>query len=358
MYRKLGLLSVPIGVAALIALTLLPGFGVAQQSLIGGTSIRTDRNQYRIGDVISICYSIPPGPTPIMLIDQTPDGRQTVILQGVDDSTGGCFQSTVTPPVGTECLRLLVFTSNFPAPYVAVGQAVPAISTGLIGDATACFRVLEAVGPLPPPSTGVTISTDRRQYVDGDPILVCFNVPVAGAAVVTDILADGRMNTAFANDVNAGTTCLPQGAVRAGPALGNECLRLDAYLSRGASLYGSNQVCFQVTPRVQPQPAPIGPGLRTNKTQYRVGEFVQICYALQGPGQVTLILAGPSGGGGQILNAQDNGTGGCTAIQATLPFGRWCATMTWIGSVDPRGTAPGQLSSLNSQACYQVIGQG
>lgn len=355
MYRRLALLSTPLGLIFVIAIMVLPGSGAAQQS-VGGTSIRTDRNQYRIGDPISICYTIPPGRTPIMLIDLTPDGRQTVILQGIDDGTGGCFQSVITGPTGNECLRLVVWAPGFPAPYVPAGQPLPGIAN-VIGDATACFRVTDQLGPLPPPSTGVAISTDRRQYIAGDQVQVCYNVPQSGAVVVSDLLADGRIQTVFAGDTAAGTACLPAGLLQAGPAIGNECVRVDAYLGRGAGLYGSAQTCFTVLQRIQPLPVPVAPGLRLNKQQFRVGETVQICYSVPGPGQLTLTLTDPQGRTGQLIGGLDDGTGGCTVVQATQPFGRWCVTLTAPALLDPR-TVGGAVPNVTSQACYQVIGAG
>src|SRR5262249_11536634 len=131
--------------------------GSAQpQAVALGTTIRTDKTQYRVGELINICYSIPPGATPIIITERQSDGTLRTLLSGVDRGTGGCSNRTVTPPTGTECRRIEVFAPSNPSQK--------------IGHSQTCFRVIPAVGPLPPPSTPVSITTDRRQYMAGDVI--------------------------------------------------------------------------------------------------------------------------------------------------------------------------------------------
>lgn len=348
MPRKLTLLSVRAGLIFLFVVAVLPRTGSAQPTTFQQTQIRVDRNQYRVGDPITICYSIPPGQTPIAIVQTTPDNRTVPILQGIDDGTGGCFQSTVVPPVGNECLRIIVYA---PGSLPQLGQGV------VIGDRTVCYKVTEALGPLPPPSTGVSISTDRSRYIAGDPIQVCYNVAQSGFVVVTDILADGTSQTIFSGPTGAGTTCVPN--IVAGPAIGNECMRVDAYLSQGASFVGGSQKCFIVSPRVQPQPVPPlvfgggGASLRLTRQQFRPGEVVQVCYAVPGQGQVAISLSNPSGAVFQVAGGSDNGTGGCTNVVATQPFGRWCFNLTWTST-----SITERQQTQTAQACYQVIGQG
>jgi hypothetical protein len=76
-----------------------PGCGEA------GGSITTDQPQYAIGAPIRICYTVP-GPGPITITDLQADGSSHVLLSTVDDGTGWCFGATITPPAGSECLRL------------------------------------------------------------------------------------------------------------------------------------------------------------------------------------------------------------------------------------------------------------
>jgi len=71
----------------------------------GGGSISTDQGQYSIGAPIRICYTVP-GPGPVTVTDNQADGTSHNLLSVVDDGTGWCFAATITPPAGTECLRL------------------------------------------------------------------------------------------------------------------------------------------------------------------------------------------------------------------------------------------------------------
>ena len=65
---------------------------------------------HAIGEPIQICYTVP-GSGRVSITDILPDGRTQVLLSGYDDGTGGCFWATITPPAGTECLRLDYATS-------------------------------------------------------------------------------------------------------------------------------------------------------------------------------------------------------------------------------------------------------
>ena len=78
----------------------------------GATRIWTDRPEYRVGDTIEICYSVP-APGPIAITDILPGRRTQVLVFGVDDGRGGCLRGTVTPPTGVEHLRLDLFSADF-----------------------------------------------------------------------------------------------------------------------------------------------------------------------------------------------------------------------------------------------------
>jgi hypothetical protein len=68
-------------------------------------SISTNKNVYQIGEVAYVCYRVP-GPGQVTITDILADGRTQVFLQGFDDGTGSCVPGIVTPPTGTECMRL------------------------------------------------------------------------------------------------------------------------------------------------------------------------------------------------------------------------------------------------------------
>jgi hypothetical protein len=116
--------------ALVLAATILPvALARAQTASVGVT---TDKSQYQIGDSIRICYTVG-GAGPVTITDILADGTNQNLFQAVDDGTGYCFNGTVTPPAGTECLR------------------IDAISNSGSGSNQTCFQV---VAGGPPPAAG------------------------------------------------------------------------------------------------------------------------------------------------------------------------------------------------------------
>ena len=84
------------------------------------------------------------------------------------------------------------------------------------------------------------ITTDRQQYTIGDPIQVCYQIPIAGYITITDLPASQQTHV-FYQGPSAGTRgCLP-GTIT--PPAGNECLILTYPLLGGT---GRTQTCFWV----------------------------------------------------------------------------------------------------------------
>ena len=179
---------------------------------------RGPNSVYTVGEAVQICYTLP-GPGSFTLTDLLPDGTSHVLRSGSDDGTGDCFTAWVTPPTGTECIRLTYTTS--------VGS----------GAAQVCFQVVGA--PQPPPASA-SITTDQGQYFVGETARICYTVPGAGQVTITDTLADGRSHVLLSghDDGTGGcflaTVTLPRGI---------ECLRLDFWTTGGT---GSRQTCFRV----------------------------------------------------------------------------------------------------------------
>jgi hypothetical protein len=179
-------------------------------------SIRTDRTQYTIGDTISYCYTVP-GPGPITILNTLPDRSPRVVLQGVDDGTGGCRTETATGPAGTQCLQLQ---------YSAGGG----------GQVQDCFQVIGGGPPPPPPPSG-SITTNQNAYTVGQIAQICYRVPGPGSVTILDTLANGVQQTFFQGYDDGTGACLP-GQVT--PPTGTECLTL---VLGGATI---GQTCFQV----------------------------------------------------------------------------------------------------------------
>ena len=65
----------------------------------------TDKTTYTIGEAISVCYSVSRSGH-IRLIDYQTDGVTKVVINDVDDGTGGCLGGSVSGPAGTERLEI------------------------------------------------------------------------------------------------------------------------------------------------------------------------------------------------------------------------------------------------------------
>jgi hypothetical protein len=222
-----------IGVAgaviSLLGLTFVPP-AVAQSGVV---SITTDRSQYQPGDSIRVCYTVA-GPGPFTITDTQADGSIHTFFSGVDDGTGGCLTGTVTPPMGTECLRI-------------------SASGGFGGSSQTCFQVGGGIVPPPPPipppgpcpqiyppppgcgGSGGTITTDQSQYTIGSPIRICYTVPGPGPVTVTDS-QNGTSHVLLSTFDDGSGWCFG-GTIT--PPTGTECERLD-YSG------GTAQTCFQV----------------------------------------------------------------------------------------------------------------
>jgi hypothetical protein len=84
-------------------------------------TITTDKTQYRAGEPIRICYTVP-GPGPVNVFDETPDGRGHLLVRATDDGTGDCVSRTAAAPTGIVRLRLEVYAANQPTQQVASAE--------------------------------------------------------------------------------------------------------------------------------------------------------------------------------------------------------------------------------------------
>jgi hypothetical protein len=96
----------------------------------------------------------------------------------------------------------------------------------------------QQVGTVQPGTAA--IFTDRQQYNIGDPIQVCYRIPIAGYITILD-LPSSQQTQVFYQGPSTGTSgCLP-GTIT--PPSGNECLILTYPLAGGT---GRTQTCFWV----------------------------------------------------------------------------------------------------------------
>jgi hypothetical protein len=192
----------------------------------GTAAIWTDQPQYNIGDSIMTCWSIPIAGA-ITITDIPADGNARVIYSG-PSGTGGCLPGTVTPPPGTECIRL-----TYP------------MSAGT-GQTQTCFQVIGSTPP--PPTTGLSISTNASAYYIGDPFTVCYHVPGPGPVTIVESLPDGRSETVLSGYDDGTGWCVS--GTNVGPP-GTQCMVLTYAYPGGQQI--STQTCFQVYGSAPPE---------------------------------------------------------------------------------------------------------
>ncbi len=159
------------------------------------------------------------------------------------------------------------------------------------------------------------IWTDKSQYQIGDTIQYCYSVPQPAHVTITDIQPGGASQIALDADDDGTGGCL-QGTIT--PPTGTERLHLSVTLN-GTSL-GSADTSFTVGGS---SCAPnCSATLSTDKSQYNVGDPIQICFNPQTPSHVQITFTPPGGSTSVIYDQDDDGTGACFAAgTAQLPAG-------------------------------------
>jgi hypothetical protein len=183
------------------------------------------------------------------------------------------------------------------------------------------------------------IWTDKQQYQIGEAVQICYRIPVAGNITITDLPADGSRRTFYTGPSQGTGACLP-GVIT--PPPGHECMRLDFPLVGGT---GTTQTCFQVVGPTPPPPP--GPSITTDRTSYRFGDPIRVCYGVPGPGPVTITDKLANGQQQVFISGYDDGTGGCVPGTVTPPAGTECMAITY--------TDPATSLQSSAQTCFQVL---
>jgi hypothetical protein len=96
----------------------------------------------------------------------------------------------------------------------------------------------QQVGTVQPGNAA--IFTDKQQYNIGDPIQVCYRIPIAGYITITDLPSSQQTQVFFQGQSTGTNGCLP-GTIT--PPAGHECLILTYPVFGGTA---TTQTCFQV----------------------------------------------------------------------------------------------------------------
>jgi len=297
------------------------------QEAPNGVEVCVDRGEgavYFEGDPITICVTVnlpvilifPPPPPPLVRVTNSVDGGAPRVL--IEDHFWNgqrCITSTITQPLGQETIHAEVIAQD--------GRL-------LASDATH----YTSLPRTQPPPANASIGVDRgagATYTVGDAIRICYDIPAPGQVTITDFLPDGSSHVLLSGPDDGTGDCFD--AVVTLPA-GTECLRLDYATGAGS---GATQVCFQV---VGSGPNPGVAFIRTDRSLYRAGQTIQICYDVPGPGPITITSLLPGGGSRVVLSGQEDGTGACFQTGLGPEVGIKCLRLdySWSGGGGTRQT--------------------
>ena len=233
-------------------------------------------------------------------------------------------------------LALVLLAAAVPAPAAAQSQAV-------------------APCPVPEALNGVEVCVDRGDgavYFEGDPITICVTVNIPQIAIypppppplvrVTNSVNGGPPRVLFEERMASGQRCI-HGVIS--PPFGVEVIRAEV-IGQDGRLIASDTATYVSAPRsTQPGPATLtvdrGPG-----GVYTIGELIQICYDVPGPGPVTITNIHADGTRHVLLSGFEDGTGACFTGTVTGPAGTECLRLSY--------STTGGSGSV--QTCFQVVG--
>ena len=185
----------------------------------GTAAIWTDRQDYNIGDSVTVCYRIPIAGQ--ITISNIPPGNQPIFYSGESSGTSGCLPGIITPPAGRQCLRL-----SYP---LFGGQ----------GQTQDCFTV-EGSSPVTP--LAIYVNPAQSVYSLGQGIDVCYRVPAPGPIRIIDQIEENTPTTFFSGYDDGTGGCIP-GTITP-PVGGRECLTIVfTYQADGGEAHA--QTCFQ-----------------------------------------------------------------------------------------------------------------
>lgn len=328
----------------------------------GRPTLTTDKTQYAYGDPVKICYTVP-GPYHVTISLRRPDGTKSTVLDGNDDGTGGCIQPGLAgPPTGTRDVHMDVsvngsLLASADAQYSVYNPCTVAYATTAVATASRCG----------------SLTTDRPTYTVGQPITVCYTMPLGLPAHVNITLTrpDGTSGTVLDGDDDGTGGCLPPGTA-ADPA-GTRHLHMtvtvngynlggfDASYTVADNSTGGGSGCGITTTYCRTGPVCGGGGagyaattactgsarIWTDRSSYVVGDTIIVCYSVPGPTHVRITDTDAAGNSQIALERDDDGAGGCLQGMVTPPTG------TEHLRLDVYGLTDGQLIAT-ADTSFQV----
>jgi len=217
-------------------------------------------------------------------------------------------------------------------------RIIPLLMLALVAGGLAVVgasRASDAQEPQAVPGNAA-IWTDQSSYNVGDPINVCYRIPIAGEITISQF-PPGNNPIYFQGQSSGTQGCIP-GIVT--PPTGNNCFRLSYPLFGGQ---GQTQACYQVMGNAPPPPGPLR--IYTDSQYYTVGEAIDVCYKVPQPGPVTILDQVNEDTPTTFFSGYDDGTGGCIPGTIVPPTGRECLSIEFTY---PSG------QQITAQTCFQT----
>jgi hypothetical protein len=211
-----------------------------------------------------------------------------------------------------------------------------------------------AACPVPPPNVqnGVDVCVDRGEgarYYEGEPIRICVTVNVPVIAIfppppaplvrVTDVVNGALERVLLEERFNGHERCI-DGVVAA--PFGTEQVVAEVIGTDGRT-FAQDRATFYTAPRSQP----VGGSITVDRGAggfYRLGEGIHICYAVPGPGPVTITDILADGRTQILLSGFDDGRGNCFWAVIAPPTGTECLRLDFSGA----------QGSGTRQVCFHV----
>jgi hypothetical protein len=96
----------------------------------------------------------------------------------------------------------------------------------------------------------------------------------------------------------------------------------------------------------RPPSASVRTSITTDRTQYRAGEPMRICYTAPGPGPISVVDVAPDGRSKTIRQATDDGTGDCFPATVSPPAGKHTLRLEVFAADQPKQVAASAETSF------------
>jgi hypothetical protein len=225
------------------------------------------------------------------ITDYPADGSSQVLASGQDDGSGGCLNSSVTLPTGTERVHIDTYTSD---------------GTVQVGQADASFQVqTSSGGGTGPDQESIQLSPTHASA--GQQIHLTWGDDEDDSGPGGTVSFDGSQIATFQADSSehwSGWLTIPSNA-----STGDHTITVQD--DDGSSLDATVAVTGPSA----------GAAIWTDQNEYSVGSPIQICYVVPYASSIQITDTDADGNSQVVFQGNDDGSGGCLSSSVTPPTG-------------------------------------